>query len=724
MKKAWFVPVAVGLIAAFPATSTAARKPADPTTPPRPPASQPAQGAEEPHAHGAPLRADVDRPKPGKARPLPKAPQGAITVDEGLKAVEQGGRTAAESPAAADPGAQALAATGGKVALRALVVAVDADDFGLATWKAALDRVGMPYDVVESRSQPLPSLVRQDGIGRYNAVLLTNNSLLHDGGNGFVSGLDAEEWNALWAYERDFQVRQVSLYTAYGTFPEDYCLRQGSEGGIGATPANATLTPAGAAVFDHLKGTVPISLSYVYRSVVQQGCQADPILTMGNDVLGVRSTSADGRERMALTFTSNQYLPQADLLTYGLLRWATRGVMLGERRHYLNVDVDDWFSYTSHLRTNGTVDDNPGFRISRNDADGTYNQQQNFRAANPLAANFKLNVAYNGEGANPGAPKTCLLTLLSPDPLTSYSRCRATAFTWINHTFTHPKMNTTDYQTSYNEIVDNLTRAQQLGLSVDRTVLKTGEYSGLGVYHPDPANDIDPPTDHGLAASNPNLLQAAKAAGVKYLHGNMSFASHRPACFNCGTHHPLEPSLLVVPDWPTNVAYHVTTPAEQTYFYNSYYGPNGKFPYWPTNQTYTQIVGHESDVALQHVMSGSVYTHTFHQGNLRGTPNLVFDWLNAVMTKYKGYYKVPVLTPTWTELAAYVEARNAHFAALQHVDAVFDKQAATITFTSDTAGGVFATNADANAVPYGTDKVARIALTPGTPVTVPASVRP
>ncbi|MEU4543982.1 hypothetical protein [Nonomuraea dietziae] len=691
MKKAWFVPVAIGVAAALPAPSIAAQKPPQKET------------HEETHAHAGPERSDVARPRPEKARPLPKANLRAVEVEQ-------------ES--------SARATASGRVALRALVIAVDGADFGLDTWKAALDRAGMPYDVVESRSQSLPPLVRPDGTGAYNAILLTNGSLLHPGGDGYVSGLDPEEWNALWAYERDHGVRQVSLYTAHGAFPEDYCLRPGSEGGIGATPVNATLTPAGAAVFDQLKGTVPIRQSYVYRSVVQQGCQAEPILTSGSDVLGVRSTSPDGRERMALTFTSNQYLPQADLLTPGLLRWATRGVMLGERRHYLNVDVDDWFSHTDHLRTDGTIDSAPGFRISRNDAEATYNQQQSFRANNPLAANFRLALAYNGEGANPGAPKSCLLTLLSPDPLTSYSRCRASAFTWINHTFTHPKMNFTDYQTSYNEIADNLTRAQQLGLSVDRTVLKTGEYSGLGVYHPDPANDIDPPTDHGLAASNPDLLQAAKAAGVKYLHGNMSFGSHRPSCFNCGTRHPLQPELLVVPDWPTNVAYHVTTRAEQTLFYNSYYGPRGRFPYWPADQTYGQILHHESEVGLQHVMSGSVYAHTFHQGNLRGTPNLVFDWVNAVMNKYKGLYKVPVLTPTWTELAAYVEARGAHFAALPGVDAVLDRQAGTVTLTSPTAGSVFVTHAGAGGTPYGTDRIARVTLSAGTPVTLPASVRP
>ena len=57
------------------------------------------------------------------------------------------------------------------------------------------------------------------------------------------------------------------------------------------------------------------------------------MLTAGTDVLGVKATSADGRERLALNFTSNQYLMQAHLLAYGLFRWASRGLFLGEQRH-------------------------------------------------------------------------------------------------------------------------------------------------------------------------------------------------------------------------------------------------------------------------------------------------------------------------------------------------------------------------------------------------------
>ena len=92
-----------------------------------------------------------------------------------------------------------------------------------------------------------------------------------------------------------------------------------------------------------------------------------------------------------------------------------------------------------------------------------------------------------------------------------------------------------------------------------------------------------------------------------------------------------------MPDWPTNVAYFSTTPAEETYFYNSFYGPNGKFPYWPTNRTYEQIVGVRDRQALTHVATGSIYTHTFHIGNLRDYGSgrtLTTDWVSAVLAKY------------------------------------------------------------------------------------------
>ena len=622
-------------------------------------------------------------------------------------------------------GVQAAAAVGAeKVALRSLVIALDESDFGLATWSSTLDRVGTPYDVLFAKDTPLTAdqLIRSDGTGRYNAILLTNNSLLYQDGSGnFLSAFDGDEWNLLWQYERDYAIRQVSLYTGYGTFPEDYCLRPGHEGGVGNTPLQATLTGTGVALFDRLKTGVkiPISLSYVYYSALEPNCGARPIVMNGTDVLGVLSTSTDGRERAALSFTSNQHLPQAYLLTYGLFRWATKGVFAGEQRHYLEVDVDDWFTSTDHLLADGTYAPNE-FRMSGSDAYSSYQMQNSLRSRYPLAKQFTLNIAYNGEGIKRNAHSMCT-NLLSTDPLTSYSRCLRNQFRWINHTLTHPKMNQPNGSTSDEsfEIRENLRVGRNIGLSVPTPVLKTGEYSGLGVYHPDPNNDIDPPTDYGLGASNPELLSAAKAAGVTYLHGNMSFKSHVPDCFNCGISHPMEPSLMIVPDWPTNIAYHVTTPAEETTFYNSYYGPNGKFPFWDHDLNYGEILDWETDIALQHVMSGSVYSHTFHQGNLRqyaSGKNLTFDWVNAVAEKYSNYYKVPILTPSWVNLAGYVADRTDHFGTLGNADVIWDRSANTLTASSSQAGKLFVTGVQIpGSQKYGNEWITLTSLAADTP---------
>src|SRR5262249_44036450 len=130
--------------------------------------------------------------------------------------------------------ATAITPATSKVALRALVIAIDDSDFGLPTWQTTLDRVGASYDVLLSRTTPLTvdTLVGPDGVGRYDAILLTNANQLYDDNGSLVSGLDPTEWNTLWAYERDYSVRQAVLYGSYGTFPEDYCLQGVSEGGV------------------------------------------------------------------------------------------------------------------------------------------------------------------------------------------------------------------------------------------------------------------------------------------------------------------------------------------------------------------------------------------------------------------------------------------------------------------------------------------------------------
>ena len=97
---------------------------------------------------------------------------------------------------------------------------------------------------------------------------------------------------------------------------------------------------------------------------------------------------------------------------------------------------------------------------------------------------------------------------------------------------------------------------------------------------------------------------------------------------------------------------------------------------------------YETDQALSRVATGSVYTNTFHIGNLRdygGGRTLTTDWADRVIGKYSAYFRVPLLSPDWPTLAAYTTSRNAHFAELgAGVDAVYD--AATNTVTRHLAG--------------------------------------
>jgi hypothetical protein len=685
----------------------------------------------------APSPAGTDNSSPA---PLPRK-SGTVPVDTSASLTSSGSTTTSTTTSTssstkttlAAPTAAATVAPTSKVGLRALVLAVDEGDFGLPTWKQTLDNVGAAYDVLDTRTTPLTSdtLVRPDGTGRYNAILLTSSSLLYQDPNdpsNYLSGLTADQWNLLWAYERDYKVRQAVLYTSYGAWPEDYCLTGSSEGGVGDAPLNVTLTSAGSTPFSYLKANaqIPIVQSYVYRTRITSGCAASALLTAGSDVLGVQSTSTDGRERTALTFTTNQNLLQAQLLPYGLFRWASRGLFLGEQRHLLNVDVDDWFN-TSDLWVDGAVSTTQTYEMSGHDAYNASVQQSALRRKYPLASGFTMGMAYNGDGADLRAGTTCY-----PDggvsTLSSTTRCLRNQFRWINHTYSHPKLNFTDYTTNSNEIGKNLTVASKLGLPVDKTVLKTPEYSGLGVYNPDPTNDIDPPTDYGIMASNQALLDAAADRGLKYLHGNMSFKSHQPPCFNCGLVHPMKPSLLVVPDWPTNIAYFSNDPTSETSFYNYFYGPGGKFAYFAENQTYDQVLDNETELALRHLASGSIYTHTFHIANLDDYGNgrtLLTDWADKLIGKYASYYSVPLLSPGWPALAVYASSRTTHFATLPSVDAVYDSSTNKVTVTSSTAGKVQVTGARTSGyTTYGNESSSLVTLAAGTPVTFTASRLP
>ncbi|MGY2893922.1 hypothetical protein ACVWZX_001937 [Deinococcus sp. UYEF24] len=546
------------------------------------------------------------------------------------------------------------------VALKVLILSAGTADSGLPAAKAMLDQAGVPYDVVNpavAGSFTSSTLVAADGTGNYQGVLLTTGNLAYEASPGnWQSGLDWAGWNLLWQYESDYHVRQLALYTYPSSWPEDYGMRDAGAASGTATP---TLTAGGAQVFTDLRSgmALPIKFAYNYPATIVSvpGVVTTPLLSdSAGRTLAVRSDTA-GRERIALNFAQNPYLLHSELTGYSLVNWLTKGVYIGEYRRYNQLDIDDWFLPD---RDNRALQPNL-FRISASDALAVSTQQNALRAAFPVSSTFKLAVMFNGGGADVGAPASCSSTVSSSDPLSSVSRCLGNQFDWVSHTLDHEYMNFLNYADSLAQLKPNLTVGAQMGLTVSTKSLVSGDMSGLGYYNP--AGD-GPQTDYGLGASNVNFLKAAQDTGTQYLASNHSISSQwDPNCTNCGLTHPLNANIFLVPRWPTNVFYNVTDPTQATAAYNSVYAPGGTLPYWDHALNYSEFLDKETDIALNHLLSGAAYPHYMHQDNLRqysAGHSLAYDWEAALLTKYSAYSTLPLKTLRWDDLGAYMKART------------------------------------------------------------------
>jgi hypothetical protein len=233
--------------------------------------------------------------------------------------------------------------------------------------QTALDYLGIPYEVytattrtlVDSpqQSDPVPATARVTAAGLnesmlftqttdpvtgcvtsreayYSGIITATSGLAASGAS--VSALSDAEWQTLWGYASQFHVRQLVWYA----FPNDiYGFQAPSSGGSSAT---ATLTAAGAQVFNYLNPSATIPIANTWAYFAKASADAVPLLTdaSGNALIAMRAT-VDGRETLAATFDSNQYLLHDQILNYGMVNWVTKGLFLGERHIFATPQEDD-----------------------------------------------------------------------------------------------------------------------------------------------------------------------------------------------------------------------------------------------------------------------------------------------------------------------------------------------------------------------------------------------
>ncbi len=155
-----------------------------------------------------------------------------------------------------------------RVDLKVLLLSADGTQPGLGAWKAALEREGVPYDVIQiytGQTRTAPTLTDATfadygaNHAKYQAVIVETGDLGHfvnnpGGTTSFLSALSDAEWATLAKFERSFGIRRLSDFTAataaHGLTPAGGAAQDGQVG---------LLTPAGRAAFPYLKGPVQIA---------------------------------------------------------------------------------------------------------------------------------------------------------------------------------------------------------------------------------------------------------------------------------------------------------------------------------------------------------------------------------------------------------------------------------------------------------------------------------
>jgi hypothetical protein len=220
--------------------------------------------------------------------------------------------------------------------MKFLVLAADGTETNLPWIRQALELAAVQYDVFQAAPQPEVSTTDRladmlinasTGQALYQGVILATSGLSYLSGDddAWKSALTPSEWNTLRSFEARFKVRQVSWYT----YPnEDYGFEPPS--GTTSEPIPVSLTADGQSVFPYVDRAEPlvVSNSYAYLAVASDPSATPLLVDAAGNTLAVLNRYADGRENIALTFASSEYVAAAQVLSFGLVNWLGQGDVL------------------------------------------------------------------------------------------------------------------------------------------------------------------------------------------------------------------------------------------------------------------------------------------------------------------------------------------------------------------------------------------------------------
>ncbi len=552
-------------------------------------------------------------------------------------------------PLSADTsGIDPLASADMKVRLKLLLLEGSSDDAGLPAIRLALRRVGVPFDEINTQTTNLSSTMLEpiNNFANYQGIILSTPTLAYKSGTGYVSGLTGEEWNLLTSFERRYGLRRAVL-----TAEPSADIGLESVGSLDTRNRLSSLmvqpTTAGAVVFSNLnaKANIEITGATIYLGKAKGG---QVLLQDANArVVAATNTTSDGREMLWLTMTQDANTRHSLLLLPGLVEWVTRGLHLGAYQTNLNIHVDDYFSTSDIWDVNLNRDVILGYRITAEDAFNYDVWQNNFRKNHPLASSLVTDMLFNGRSFQTGAATLCALPVpANTDGLSAATKCIASHFRWVNHTWSHPYLDKFTAAQINDEITKNAAVGRALGVSTYiPDTLVTGAHTGLGYI-------VAERTNYGKSHATTGLISSAAANGIRWMGTTSSMPTSAPECVstfedcNHNNPYPFEGlrfptnlptnDILVEPRYFTGVAWDVSTPEELTDQYNHLRG---------TSFSYEQIINTFAETMLTRTLEGQVNAWFLHQANIRKLTDgrtLTGDLLERFATKYEALLKLPI----------------------------------------------------------------------------------
>jgi hypothetical protein len=582
------------------------------------------------------------------------------------------------------------------VDMRLLVISANGTEAVLPSIRDTLDYLGTPYDLhVAADPGVLTAATFESGgcQGRYQGIILTTGELgyLNSEGN-WGSALTADEWTALRQYEANYHVRQATWYT-YPTPQFGYNIGYAVD--TSPTPITAAFTAEGAQVFSYLNTANPLTISnaYTYLATPLTVGTTPLIVTPDGNALALVNTTTDGREELSMTFDGNQHLLHSIMLGYGLVRWVTRGVFLGERHAYMSPQVDDLLIHSDQwvaATPCGTPFEMTGFthRTTASDLQAVMNWQYKIRSQ-ALTRFVKITMAFNGWGATRNA--------YTPDDLTPFikeSWLARSSFQWVSHTFTHENLDNVDANTTKYELNNNIKMAYTLNLpNFTPATLVTPDVSGL---------------------TNATFLRTAFNIGIRYLVTDTSRPGYNNPSPNTGIFNALQPGIFMIPRYPNNLFFNVASPADWAAEYNCIYRG-----FWGRDLSYEEILDIESNRLLTYLLKGDMNPWMFHETNLDaydGTNTLLTNLLGRTIEKYKAITNLPILSPTMHGVGELMKMRAAYNNS--GVRATWNPDGSVTISVTQRAVIPITGLPGSYAEIYGGQPISHVTVTPTAPVTV------